>query len=883
MILHRLMLEDFRGVIREEVEVPQRGVLVIEGPNESGKTSLMDALEMLLEHKASSGRADIKAASPVGRDVPVVVEAEFTIDDQRMRYRKEFVRGKRTSLEFPGSARQAMSGDDAHDHVRDLLERKVDRSLWRALRIAQDEPINQVDAAKGMDSLRRALDAAAGGEDPTGDDTLISRVAEERHRYLTARRGEPTGDLARSEARVSDARSTLAEARAGHAELDAAVDAHAAQAAVHRAHTESLAAVEAEAARLEAAGLVVAERRQACSAADTDVDRAAAEHDAAVRGTRERAALAEEVERENKRVRALRTAAAEAGERLAPAEERAERARASLEVAEAELTDARERLDAVRAARENAHRRRELARLEKLVGTLNDVGGELAAAEAELAEVTVPDATVERIRAADEALREAVVRSAASAPRVEISGSGEVTVAGEARDAASGWSQHIVEDTVFEVGAVSLTVMPAGDTDEVRREEATARARLETALTEIGVESRARADELARRTGALRAEVEALRRRRTDLLGEDTLEDLIARRDALRQQNPGGSTPSDGACDVPGELAESSAVSGSATVDPTAAAEFADKELAERRAEDRVAATEAETARTDHATRAALATEAESRLAERLEALEAARESITDPALSEVEEQTRARFDEARGIARRARAALEEALADAPPELLENVRASLVTLRAEERDSAGAVATALGRVNAIGDQGRLGDVSAAERELEEAERENTALWRRARAADLLYRTLTDRRSEALRAYQEPFHRAVVELGSLVYGRDFDVRLGDDLTILSRRIGDVTVDYDSLSGGAREQLAVIVRIACARLVGNEGVPVFLDDTMGYTDPTRRMTMGAVIAAAGTTSQVIVLTCDRARFAGVGGASTHVMRREPTLVK
>lgn len=883
MILHRLMLEDFRGVIREEVEVPQRGVLVIEGPNESGKTSLMDALEMLLEHKASSGRADIKAASPVGRDVPVVVEAEFTIDDQRMRYRKEFVRGKRTSLEFPGSAHQAMSGDDAHDYVRDLLERKVDRSLWRALRIAQDEPIGQVDAAKGMDSLRRALDAAAGGEDPTGDDTLISRVAEERNRYLTARRGEPTGDLSRSEARATEARSALAEAKAGHAELDAAVEDHAAQASVHRAHTESLAAVEAETARLEAAGLIVAERQQVCSVADAEVDRAASEHDAALRGTRERAALVDEVERENRRVETLRTAAAEAGERLAPAADRAGKARASLEVAEVDLTRARARLDEARVASENAHRRRELARLEKLVGTLEEVGEQLTSVEAELAEVTVSDAAVERIRAADEALREAVLRSTATAPMVEIAGSGEVTVAGEARGAAPGWSQHIVEDTVFEVGTVSLTVIPAGDTDEVRREEATARERLEAVLAEIGVDTRVQADERARRTGALRAEVEALRRRRTDLLGEDTLDDLIGRRDALREQYPDGSAPRDPDHDDQEDPAQGDSENGPAAVDPASAAGSAEKELAERRAEDRIAATEAETARTDHATRSALATEAESRLAERLVALEVARETITDLALSEVEERTRARVDEAREAARQARASLEEALADAPPELLENARASLLALRAEERDSAGAVATALGRVNAIGDQGRLGDVSAAERELDEAERENTALWRRARAADLLHRTLTARRSEALRAYQEPFHRAVVELGSLVYGRDFDVRLGDDLTILSRRIGDVTVDYDSLSGGAREQLAVIVRIACARLVGTEGVPVFLDDTMGYTDPTRRMTMGAVIAAAATTSQVIVLTCDRARFAGVGGARTHVMRRAADSVQ
>src|SRR5699024_8665628 len=147
------------------------------------------------------------------------------------------------------------------------------------------------------------------------------------------------------------------------------------------------------------------------------------------------------------------------------------------------------------------------------------------------------------------------------------------------------------------------------------------------------------------------------------------------------------------------------------------------------------------------------------------------------------------------------------------PGLLDNARASLSSLAAEERESAAAVATSMGRVNAIGDQGRLAGVASAERELAAAERENAALWRRARAADLRHRTLAARRSEALLAYQAPFHRAVVELGSLVYGRDFDVRLGEDLTILSRRVGDVTVDYESLSGGAREQLAVIVRIAC----------------------------------------------------------------------
>ena len=871
MILHRLMLEDFRGVVREEVELEPRGVLVIEGPNESGKTSLMDALEMLLEHKASSGRAEIKAASPVGRDVPVVVEAEFTVDGQRMRYRKEFVRGKRTSLEFAGSTRPALSGDDAHDHVRDLLDRQVDRSLWKALRIAQDEPLGQVDAAKGMGSLRRALDAAAGGEDPTGDDSLMDRVAEERNRYLTARRGEPTGELARSETRLAEARAALSEARARHAELDAAVSDHEAQASVHRARQESLTTLRAEVDRLEAAGRVVDELRRARAAADAELDRAVAAHDAASGALRERRALIARAEDEQRRHDDLSAATAVAAERMAPAQARADRARAELEAAEERVSRARARLDAVRAEEERARRRADLEGIERLLRTLETLGEELRGKEADLAAIAVPDGAVEACRRAEDALRQAVARSAASAPRVEIAGEGDVRVAGESLDAGTGWTRDIVEETVFEVGTVSLTVVPAGDTEAVRREENAARAERDRLLADLGVDSVEEADLRARRAEGLRAEVAALRRRRADLLGADTPQDLEDRRADLRALL--ADAPEPAAEEEGGPAAPDADGAG----DPAEETANAEQPLARCRADDRAADVEAATLRTEHATKAALAAEAAGRLGECRDALSAAREAVSDRDLEEAEAETREHAQSARDKAQQARAALEDALADAPPDLLENARASLATLAAEERDSAAAVATALGRVNAIGDQGRLEAVATAERELNAAERENAALWRRARAADLLHRTLVARRSEALLAYQEPFHRAVVELGSLVYGRDFDVRLGEDLTILSRRIGDVTVDYESLSGGAREQLAVIVRIACARLVGDDGVPVFLDDTMGYTDPTRRLTMGAVIAAAAATSQVIVLTCDRARFAGIGGARTHVMQR------
>ena len=874
MILHRLTIVDFRGVDREEVEIPNRGVFVIEGPNESGKTSLMDALEMLLEHKASSGRADIKAASPVGRDVPVVVEAEFTVDDERMRYRKEFVRGKRTSLDFPGSARTALSGDDAHDYVRDLLDRRVDRSLWRALRIAQDEPIGQVEAGKGMESLRRALDSAAGGADPTGDDTLLARVTEERNRYLTARRGEPTGELASSETRLTEAEETLAEARTRFAELDAAVTEHAEQSAAHAGRQASLASVEAEVARLEAADRTVAELREAFRSAEAEVNRAAAEHEAASRAHRERAELIARRDAEQATGATQHELAVEARLRLEPAETRASQARAALVTAEERVTAVRVRLDAERDCHERERRRADLASLETLLETLRTIGEELAGAEAELARVDLSRGAVEEIRTADAALREAVVRSAASAPKVTVAGEGRVRIGEDTVEASAGWDREIVEDTVFEVGTVSLTVVPAGDTEAVRREESSARARLDGLLRAVGVGSLVEAEQRERQAEGLRADVAAHRRRRTDLLQGDTPEDLTRKREALASEvELDGGDPAQS----PGEDAAADGHEIDAPTGSTVDAATAEADLARCRSEDRAASAEAETFRTDLATREALAAEAAGRVEACEAALAEARATTPDDDLAAAVERTRAVVESAQEAAARARTRLDDALADAPPELLDIARASLAALISEERESASAVATALGRVNAIGDQGRLGDVATAEREFEAAQRENDALRRRARAADLLHRTLLHRRSEALLAYQEPFHRAVVELGSLVYGRDFDVRLGEDLTILSRRIGDVTVDYESLSGGAREQLAVIVRIACARLVGDNGVPVFLDDTMGYTDPSRRLTMGAVIAAAAATSQVIVLTCDRARFAGVGSARTHVMRR------
>src|SRR5690606_39106375 len=94
-----------------------------------------------------------------------------------------------------------------------------------------------------------------------------------------------------------------------------------------------------------------------------------------------------------------------------------------------------------------------------------------------------------------------------------------------------------------------------------------------------------------------------------------------------------------------------------------------------------------------------------------------------------------------------------------------------------------------------------------------------------------------------------------------------VEIGDDLGIVSRTLDGRTVAFDSLSGGAREQLGVLGRIATARLVSSTGgAPVILDDALGYADPSRRERVVAMLNAIARErqTQIIVLTCDPRRF-------------------
>lgn len=113
MRLHRLTLRDVKGVRERTVDFPDRGVMVIEGPNEVGKTTLLDAFDALLTFKATSKAAGVRALQPVDRDVAPFVEAELTIGGQRLRYAKQWLRQPSTTLHVLSPRPEQLTGDVA--------------------------------------------------------------------------------------------------------------------------------------------------------------------------------------------------------------------------------------------------------------------------------------------------------------------------------------------------------------------------------------------------------------------------------------------------------------------------------------------------------------------------------------------------------------------------------------------------------------------------------------------------------------------------------------------------------------------------------------------------------------------------------------------------
>jgi DNA repair exonuclease SbcCD ATPase subunit len=101
---------------------------------------------------------------------------------------------------------------------------------------------------------------------------------------------------------------------------------------------------------------------------------------------------------------------------------------------------------------------------------------------------------------------------------------------------------------------------------------------------------------------------------------------------------------------------------------------------------------------------------------------------------------------------------------------------------------------------------------------------------------------------------------------------------DEKTLLPHRIVRMgqEEDVDRLSGGMREQLSVLTRLAFARLLARDGrpAPVILDDALVYSDDDRIEKMFDALHRQAREQQIIVFSCRQRAFQKLGGNVLHM---------
>ena len=867
MKLHRLALTNYRGIAHREIEFPDRGVVVVCGANEVGKSSMIEALDLLLESRDRSTKKEVKQVKPTNADVGSEVSAEISSGPYRFVYRKRFHKKCETELTVLAPHRQQLTGDEAHERVRAMLAETVDNDLWHAQRVLQAASIAAVDLS-GCDALSRALDVAA-AHSPTDavlsgtEPLLIERIDAEYARYFTPT-GRPTGEWSSSISRLADAEAAVAECAAAVAEVDDRVRRHAELTEQVAELSQLRLAAGPRLAVAQAAADKVAELTRQAREAKLVAAAAAATNAASAAAHGGRLRLVTEIGTRAAAIAAAEAEAQEAVDAQSAARAEAEASDAALEVAAQVLTSGQRRVELARRTVDQLTDREEADRLTARLAKIDAIQHDHDRICAELTEVVLTEEMLQRIEKAAAAADRAADQLASISAAVEFTAAADIElIAGDQRvslPAGQSWSTTATGPTEVEIpGILTARVTPGATALDVRAKYAAAQQELTAALAAADVADLAGARCAGQRRRELQSSRDQLRATLSGLCGDEEIDQMRSR---LAQLRAGQGS----------DLFAADIVAGRAELDAAEAARVAAGAECETRRQIAAAAgrrlAETSTGATVLLNKAATQRAELDRASEQL-AQE--RTSISDEDLAASAD---AGLRAAQTAERRAGELADELAAAAPGAVTAELTAAsqaAESLGDQYEDAARALREIGIELSVFGGEGRQGKLDAAEAEREHAASQQARVGGRARAAELLRSVMTRHRDTTRLRYVEPYRTELQRLGRPVFGPTFEVDIDTDLCIRSRTLDGVTVPYESLSGGAKEQLGILARLAGAALVAKEdSVPVVVDDALGFTDPDRLAKMGEVFDTVGADGQVIVLTCSPDRYDGVKGA-------------
>ncbi|MBN1606695.1 MAG: hypothetical protein JW940_08675 [Polyangiaceae bacterium] len=871
MRIHRIRLHNYRGVVDRVVEPDPTGVTVVEGPNEIGKSSLAEALDLILENLDDTKKQAVRRVQPVDRDVGPEVEVDLELGPYRFSFSKRFLKRPETLLRITAPKPENYTGREAHERVQRILAEGLDSDLWKALRVLQDRGVDQACLAHAA-SLTQALDRAAGGEVAgERDHGIFEAVRAEYCAYFTE-----TGHPKKLR---TDAAMAVQEAQCEVSGLER--ELRAVEELVDRAASLERRVVELKQRVLEADSIKAAREKEVSQIAQQEEKLAllrlkstqAAE--AAQRRLQESKARQELVGR----VRQAATQVAELRQREAGTRAAFEQATAALdtasmalEKAEKEAGDARSQAD-IGAKDEQYHRDRlDLELLGERRQRIESWRAEREQAQETLDRTKVDDQLLEQLRKANGELVRLGAQLEAGSPRLRITALAELAFdlgpAARALRAGESFEETVGERTSVRIpGVAEVEVIAGTSLNELVTSRDKAQARLRCLLDQAGIEGLEEAEHsrLARRDAEQK--VEAADRAIEQDLRDLTVEEMLGR--IARLESRVESYPATRAATMPMPVDLDAARTARQRAEERR--EQADSGLRAQRARHEAASRQfREILAVDERTRFEVAFHTKL-VAEHEHALGIARNHRVDSQLARDLEQAQ----DAVALAESAWETAQQALRGEDPDrvrhLASNAQNACARLARELRQSEDELNAALANLELLGAKGLYDALEDARARLEHALGRRRQVDARAAAASLLYETMKRERDAARRAYAAPLRAKILELGRYLYDPTFDVELDDRLAIIQRTSGGLTLPFESLSVGAKEQLGLIVRLACSLLVDPaDGVPLIFDDTLGHTDPERLEGMGALLSHAGEHCQIIILTCSPNRFQHIGAA-------------
>ncbi len=837
------------------------GVNVLCAANEFGKSTSFEALHALFFQPHSSSSGDVRNLRPYSGGSPLI-EAEIATAEGRFRITKQFYSGRSAQVTDLDSGRLVAQADEAENFIAGLVRGGTAGPaglLWVRQGVtgiekrpkAEEDSEKQVRASL-LESVQGEVEAVTGGRRMA---EIMATVVDELDKLVTKKGPKAGGRYAAAIQERDRLAADEERLRAEVAALRQALDRRAIA-------MKRLAELDTPEHRQE--------RRKAIEAAQAAFDAAKAQGEMLKTAEAELKLVRERRDGADRNLKAFRHALQVAGE-LRKEIQAAERRRSDAlalrheiadaigtATADAEAAEAKEeadrklleRLDAALKAREAWER---LAELREQLHQAEAARDALEAAEAELALTKIPPGAIGELQALEVELATLRAIEHAARPSVTVDYDGVsarlVTMDGVP---LNGGEQRTYEGrarlAVPGIGTITLHSNQPPKNDD-RLEQAERKRR--TLLASMGVEDLAAAQERQLRSQQLEADIRELRARlpllapkgiptlRAEIAGleaidlaalevkEDpaqvrsSLADAEERRKAarqlLREAEPRRASAEAALVQTEATLAKLHAelTPAEATLGPDAQRKEREQELASTQED------------------------LERQLAAAQAKVEQLRESAADLDLAE------AKFDRARSV----EAAAEKEIA--------SLRESIAGWNAEIRTRSDEAVEETWRETAEAFSAASARVAAFEKEV--------AVLQRLRSA------LESARAEARELYLKPVMTDLKPLLGLLFD---DVAITfDDKTLLPNKIrrNGQEEEVERLSGGMREQLSVLTRLAFARLLARNGrpAPVILDDALVYSDDDRIERMFDALHRQSRNQQIIVFSCRQRAFQKLGG--------------